>query len=395
MPTRTWPASVTTRPWRYPPPDGYTMQVITDMHNVVPATAGYTRCESLLHDLAFLPASETNVMARIITGDAIHNMNSGDFTPQKTVALSVFSQLTASDSAPLVYTVGNHEVHFDSGATVASAFGLPSLNYTVDVGPFRYVCYGPANDAEAGGIGVENPWVVPSGTITWIINAIETAPADKRVILVTHCPVSEQYLDDLQDYYLTPKTTFTSILADHSNIIAVFSGHRHHFFQDTETIKVVDFTNHSVALINGGCCGGDLPPSNLQTGHPVQAQKTNGSVFATYYPPNSTGGHRWEARWRDHSIGMWGTPSTGTTYMETLSMNTPVWNFGASWSSTATMTASLKTTARITSTATASSSMTLAQSGNAALQFDWATDSSMVIAPPARTAVRTFGYISV
>ena len=81
----------------------------------------------------------------------------------------------------------------------------------------------------------------PSGTITWIINAIETAPADKRVILVTHCPVSEQYLDDLQDYYLTPKTTFTSILADHSNIIAVFSGHRHHFFQDTETIKVVDF----------------------------------------------------------------------------------------------------------------------------------------------------------
>lgn len=312
----------TTRVWQAPT-GGTTVHLVGDLHNEVPEVAGHTRTEAIRHDMAKLPPSVTAVAARVQVGDAIHNGSAGQADSQVTVAKDLFARLAAADAAPLVYAVGNHETNWGgSGDTMAAELGgRPARNYVADAGPLRFVVYSPADNAETGvpWDGPPSDWRIPADVLSWLDGQL--AGTDRPVVLVTHCPPYEQYADDTTGYFLTPVDEITAMVARHRTVVGWLSGHRHRWYHDPNLFKGVRFGDHTVALIQAGSCGGTIDPDIRPTGHPVDSVRTNGSVFCTYFGPDDPGGHRWELRVRDHSIGCWGTPSTGFRYLWTIPLD--------------------------------------------------------------------------
>lgn len=305
-----------------PPAGGATVHLIGDLHVQFPPDAGVTRCEALRHDMVRLPASVTGLVARVQVGDAFHN-ESSTMPLQLPLARQLFDELTRHDGAPLIYAVGNHETLWGgSGDLVAARLGgRPARNYVADAGPLRFVVYSPADNAETGVPWDAPPsdWRIPDDVLAWLDT--ELGATDRPVVVVSHCPPYQQYADDTTGYFLTPVAEITDIVARHAGVVAWMSGHRHRWYQDPNLFKGVRFGDHTVALIQAGSCGGTIDPDVRPVGHPVDAVRTNGSVFCTYFGPDDPGGHRWECRVRDHSIGCWGTTTTGFRYLWTIPLD--------------------------------------------------------------------------
>jgi hypothetical protein len=314
-----------TREWKYPPIDGFTVHHITDTHIEEPGRAT-PRVEAIRKDMANLPQSLTHNQVTVHTGDLYHNMYASNSTLLDwPVAEQFLADVQSHDPSPLVYSVGNHELwtHQD-GDAVAQHFGMPGRNYTVSYGPIKFIVYAAKNDAEDGngdGGGEVGDWTVPDAVLDWIEDEIDSTPDGMVAALVSHCGPKEQF-GYLEAFSLEPAARISSILSDHPKLVAWFTGHLHHWYDDPNDFKVLDFTTHSVALIHGGACGGALPASQRQDSHPVEAVRNNGSVYATYFGPES-GSHRWEIRIRDHDTQTWGTQSTGYQYLFTLPLMTP------------------------------------------------------------------------
>lgn len=317
--TRASRGTGTTRVWR-PPVGGTTVHLVGDLHNEVPSVAGHTRTEAVRHDMLRLPAAVTGVSVRVQIGDAIHSGLAGQADSQIPIAQNLFGVFAAADSAPLVYAVGNHETNWGgSGDQMALTLGgRPERNYVTDVGPLRFVVYSPADNAETGvpWDGPPTNWVVPADVLAWLDEQL--GATTRPVVLVSHCPPYEAYADDTVGYFLTPVDAITALVARHGNVVAWMSGHRHRWYHDPNLFKAVRYGDHTVALIQAGTCGGTIDPDVRPVGHPVDAVRTNGSVFCTYFGADDPGGHRWECRVRDHSIGCWGTLSTNYRYLWTI-----------------------------------------------------------------------------
>lgn len=311
---------MSTREWEAPPPDGYTLHVLSDTHIEDPSVAGHYRVESIRRDLVNLPSGITHAIARVHCGDMFHNQDVGNYAAQIPLADTFKSQLTA-DGLPFIYAVGNHELNYShTGDEVAQHFGFSGRNYTMTVGPFKFVVYAAADGTESG-FGYDGTagldWVIPTNTLDWIDT--EMGNTSKKVIFVSHCSLNAQFGDSLTGFYLKPEAAIDSIIASHPNVIAHFNGHRHHWYQDDLALHTHTFGSNTVALMQASSCGGSLPTSQSDAiDHPVDKLRPNGSMYATYFPDTDPGSERWEVRWRDHSIGQWGTPSTGAVYKKTL-----------------------------------------------------------------------------
>jgi hypothetical protein len=314
---------VTTRPWRAPT-TGTTVHLVGDLHNEVPAAAGRTRTESLRHDLPTLRAILPPLEARVQVGDVYHNYPTANSGPEVPWARGVLD-LLADDGVPLVTTVGNHELNFGGdGDAIARRYDAPGRNHVVDTATMRFVVYGAADCSESGfapgGDKTGADWVVPADVLAWMDQQI--GATTRPVVLVSHCPPWEQYADDAHGFYLTPAADITALVAAHSNVTAWMSGHRHHWYQDAANLfHAASYGGRQVALIQAGCCGGTLDPDQRPAGHPVQTLRPNGSVLCTYFGPGDAGGHRWECRVRDHSIGCWGTNTTGYQHLWTIPLD--------------------------------------------------------------------------
>jgi hypothetical protein len=314
-----------TREWKYPPADGFTVHHVTDTHLEEPGR-NTMRAEAIRKDMANLPQSLTHNQVWVHSGDLYHNMYATNSTALDwPVADQWIADIQAHDPSPLVYAVGNHELwtHQD-GDVVAQHFGMPARNYVVDHGPLRFIVYAANDDAEDGngdGGGTVGDWVIPDSVLDWIEESIDSTPEGMSAVLVSHCGPKEQF-GYLQSFSLEPAARVSAILSDHPKLVAWFTGHLHHWYDDPNCFKVLDFADHSVALIHGGACGGALPASQEQDAHPVEKSRINGSVFATYFGPES-GAHRWEIRIRDHDTQTWGTQATGYQHLFVLPLLDP------------------------------------------------------------------------
>ena len=308
-----------TRPWRCPPADGYTVHVITDTHIEDPGRKT-NRVEAIRTDMrSLLPATLTNNKVTTLSGDLYHNMYSDDaYVRQRPASKAFLDDLAASDGTPQLYAVGNHELWGDDGDGdhVAAYFGYPQRTYSQDHGPLRFIVYSPKNNAEIGqgdpGTGAHGDWTIPAATLDWIEDQIDSTPEGMHAVMVSHCPPLDQF-GYLEGFSLEPRDRVSAIMAK-PKLVAWFTGHLHHWPSDPDCFKVVSGT----ALIHGLSCGGTLPKSQLQPDHPVESVRVNASVFATYFPPGSAGGHRWECRVRDHDTRTWGTQATGYQHLWTL-----------------------------------------------------------------------------
>jgi len=307
-----------TRPWRYPPEEGFTVHVITDTHVEQPSR-NTNRVEAIRTDMRRLPASITHNQVTVHCGDLYHNMYSTDaYAQQRPVARQFLADL---DGTPLVYAVGNHELwNHRSGDETAQYFGFPGRNYTASYGPLKFIVYAAEANAEDGsgdGGGSEGDWVIPDEVLAWIEAEIDSTPDDMSAALVSHCPPYEQF-GYLKSFSLEPRDRVSAILAK-PRLVAWFTGHLHHWPSDPRCFQVTSGT----ALIHGLSCGGTLPNSQRQPNHPVEEARTNASVYATYFPPGSPGGHRWECRVRDHDTRTWGTQATAYQHLWTLRLADP------------------------------------------------------------------------
>lgn len=385
-----------TREWKYPPADGFTVHHVTDSHLEEPGR-NTMRAEALRRDMANLPQRLTHNQVFIHSGDMYHNMYATNSTAlDQPVADQWIADIQVHDPSPLVYAVGNHELwtHQD-GDVVAQHFGMPGRNYTVEYGPIKFIVYAANDNAEDGngdGGGTTGDWVIPDDVLDWIEAEIDSAP--NVAALVSHCGPKEQF-GYLESFSLEPAARVSSIMSDHPKLVAWFTGHLHHWYDDPNDFKVLNFADHSVALIHGGACGGTLPDSQRQDAHPVEPIRINGSVYATYFGTDDPGGHRWEIRIRDHDTQTWGTQATGYQHLFVLPLLDPgeAGELGAS----ATSGMSLDATTTIVATAALNGDAALHIDGQSEVsgEFNLAGDSSIRIHVPAYFTVITSYSIPV
>lgn len=362
-----------TRPWKAPPADGFTVHVVTDTH-IEHAAQHTNRVEALRGDLANLHAGITHNQLTVHVGDLFHNLyDPNSYTLQRPLGAQLLSDLTAADGAPVLYAVGNHELWGQPNSDLtAQYYGFPGRNYTQIHGPLKFIVYAALNETESG-VHAGTPadsWVVPDDVLDWIEDEIDSTPDGLRAVLVSHCPPGEQF-EYSKGYTLEPLSRISQILADHPLLVAWFTGHRHRWFDDSRTFMRVDYPDHSVALIEGGCCGGTLPTTQAE--HPVESARVNASTYATYFPPGSAGGHRWECRVRDHDTRTWGTIRPGySQYLEVLALPEPQGSFSMA----------------------ATSGMSFAGGTREVLgEFTWSATSSYLQVLDRSTMIRSFGLI--
>lgn len=387
-----------TREWKYPPADGFTVHHVTDTH-LEDDSRNTVRAEAFRKDMANLPQSLTHNQVFIHSGDMYHNMYEASSSPEQSFADRWIADVQAHDPSPLVYAVGNHELWLHSdGDAVAQHFGLPGRNYVADHGPLRFIVYAAKNDAEDGfqdGGGPQaGDWVVPDAVLDWIEESIDSTPEGMSAVLVSHCPPKEQF-GYIEGFSLEPATRIHSIMSDHPKLVAWFTGHLHRWYDDPNVFKVLNFPDHSVALIEGGCCGGTLPDSQRQDTHPVEPIRINGSVYATYFGTDDPGGHRWEIRIRDHDTQTWGTQATGYQHLFVLPLLDP--GEAGELGATATSGMSLDATTTIVAAADLNGDSALHIDGQSEAfgEFNLAGDSSIRIHMPAYFTVITSYSIPV
>lgn len=204
--------------------------------------------------------------------------------------------------------IGNHDIltgtSSRTGTQAAAAFGMPGLNYSVDLGSVVLLFIGP--DTEQ----VDNTTVLDgTTTLTWLGAA--AAATTKDCIVVCHAPLYNTVLGDTSIYNSSTAAGFwavgtygdpnsaalTAVLAAHSNIKGYISGHTHSPLAAPGLMTTVSLGGRNVAHIN--CSSIYYTKKAIYWNDPMI------SPYLIYSPSLRT----FEIRWRDHAKGVWTGPS--------------------------------------------------------------------------------------
>lgn len=259
--------------------------------------------KSDLYTLGIVPA------ARVQIGDATDHGTTSEDTTFKTW----WDGLPAAPVRALV--CGNHDIfptRFSGGnrtaAQWATAYGLSSQNYTVDLGFVRLIIVGqstyPASDA-----GEEMTW--SSSDVTFLDDAL-TAAGSQDCWILSHAPLYNTVLGNGATEYLSTDADFSAqvdadiraVLAAHSNAKAWISGHTHSPLSATGLLTTQTIGSHTMAFINVS--------SIYYTGKTVDA----GDTMSSFYITKVSGAI--EVRVRDHGSGAWTT--VGGNLVTTLTL---------------------------------------------------------------------------
>jgi hypothetical protein len=271
-----------------PPDPARTVHIVGDVH------AGAIHADRLTivqRDLA--KATLPTPIARVQIGDATEYGN----TTQDTTFFAWWRSL----SAPLHVVAGNHDIlpsrHGGgnrSGATWATAYGVSSPNYVVDLPGLRLIAIGqatyPASDA-----GEEMTY---DNTALAYLDA-RLADADRDCWIVCHAPLYNTVLGDSSTMYLSTDPDFSAqvdadilaILASRSRAKAWISGHTHSPLEAADLLCTRSIGGRSVAMINASAI--------YYTGKSIDRHDPLCSLYLTQV----AGGI--EVRCRDHGAGAW------------------------------------------------------------------------------------------
>ena len=131
---------------------------------------------------------------------------------------------------PYYMCLGNHDAYKISGISkedyvkIVNKYGKSrkynTFNYTF---PITQEIIGVVVDASFP-VAPNSHGVITKKTMAWIDKTLEEN-SDKKVLIFQHFPIKEPY--DKKTHNIVNKTAYEEMLAKHSNILAVFSGHYH------------------------------------------------------------------------------------------------------------------------------------------------------------------------
>lgn len=132
------------------------------------------------------------------------------------------------------YTLGNHEVRWDTTAKEVAHAHIGGQSYSFEVGGLHVIGFDPTQV-------LEEPGHYGEAGLAWLREDISAAGQHTPIVLFQHYPVGESF------YYFDDQDTLISLLAEH-NVRAVFAGHVH-----KEVVSSFNgFTQATLAAIKNG-----------------------------------------------------------------------------------------------------------------------------------------------
>lgn len=211
-------------------------------------------------------------------------------------------------NAPWYAALGNHDILTGTSSrdapAAAAAFGLPAMNYTVDLGTVVLVFISPTTEQANN-----TTCVYDATTLAWLTTTL--AGISKDVILIVHAPLYNTVLGDSSTYNTSTATGFwaagayldadssalTTIIAANANVKGYICGHTHSPLLATALTTTVTLGGRQVAHIN--CSALYYQKKSVYWNDPLI------SPYLLYSPSANT----FEVRWRDHGKGIWTGPN--------------------------------------------------------------------------------------
>lgn len=281
--TRAWPV----------PTSPNTLLFVGDIHW---GGINVARAARVSQDMAAL--NNPTVAAIVAIGDSTHNG-----TSEEDAATAAFLATFGDED---VYTAcGNHDIwgNARTPAQWAAAWGVPSKNYTVDLGFAMLIFVGPDQLT-----GDNTTIILTQATLDWL-DAQLAAAGSKRCIVVCHAPLYGTVLGDSTSYtsmdgpfHVQAPTAggqsaaIYAVLAAHTNAVAWISGHTHSPPTSPRLVCGVDLGEHTLAAIN--CSALYYVGKSAELTDPLYSQ------WVTLLDD------RIEVRYRNHAAAQWVSPNS-------------------------------------------------------------------------------------
>lgn len=255
-------SGMSTRKWVWPHrQQGTTIAVLADTQ--IQRRAWQTSLlAKVVPDLDALTAEYADVC--VLAGDIVHWGTGADtaaFTAQETQAQQWVAGRKNAAAVPWVIAAGNHDLAgftapyaSRTGDQWAQAWGLPSRNTIVQVGPLTIIGFTPAEwdfsrVSNGSQVYAYGPQRVTAEEIIWLEAAISGAPGD--VWVVSHSPLNEHYAGNYEG------TALSELVGRSPKLKGWISGHRHpNMTKDSAVAQVVTVGTRSLVCVNVPACGG-------------------------------------------------------------------------------------------------------------------------------------------
>lgn len=272
-----------TREWPLPV-GGVTVHFIGDLHMMATDTNGRRA------------KARTDMTGSPLLPPVVAHVQIGDFTDTyvpayDTAALAWLAGLT---NAPRYVMVGNHDMYGRTGDQAATAYGMASKNYVVNLGAITLVVVGPSAD-QADHCTI----LLDAATLAWLDATLTATPGPCAI--ACHAPLDATVVANATDpdaigstnpeWHAEPKTEIEAMLAAHSNVVAWIGGHTHTHPRNTGAVIARTFGGHTVACITTSAL--------YYTGTTVEPDDPLMSCYVTFYPS------RVDVRYRDHGGATW------------------------------------------------------------------------------------------
>lgn len=274
-----------TRSWQGPPAEGVTLHLVGDVHFGLVGTQTTNKLARVGRDIR--DGVIGRVDAHIQTGDLVD----GDIpAAEDSEALQWIADYLGD--APVHLTLGNHDIwnNFRDATAWAQAYGLPSQNYTADVGDIRLVVLGPETFMSSP---IEE-MVLPGDTLRWIDAQLSATSRD--CYLFCHWPLWEHFADQPTGFTAWPHDTLAGILADHRNARAWIAGHNHVAISHEELVTTRRVGGRPGFLCVNTSTAGAFSPGTGPTGN------LNDRLHSLYLTVLED---QIQVRFRDHGQAAW------------------------------------------------------------------------------------------
>lgn len=276
--SRSWPIP-------QPPADGILVHQVSDTH------FGY---RSWSHAEGDHMTDDLTRVGLIPPVDAF--IHTGDITDTATATEDAYAIPwlgTAAKGAPSLWAMGNHDVRTRVPATRAgweTAYGR-SANTYLDVKGTRFVTFAPDQNSDPP---ATPGWYPSATTWAWLDTVISAAPGP--VVICTHMPPWEiGGATTVVSDTVQPQARYDHLMADHTNIVGILSGHMHWEISDPLAAQFVTMGGRPLPILMDVS---SMLSINDQS-RDMSGQYQSYSAYVTLRPD------RWEVRYRAHGTHAW------------------------------------------------------------------------------------------
>jgi hypothetical protein len=173
------------------------------------------------------PADAVFELGDLVNGAFVMGAPLGD-TSRIAAILSSVVDAMARFGGPEYFVLGNHDVYDLSKAEFLAAVGIPSTNWSFDLGGYHMVGldeeYNKAGQPYGHSFWVV-PGTVPPNELAWLHG--DLAATTLPTVVFVHQPLDVEFETEAGGPSVTNRVEIQAVLAESGRVIAVFQGHSH------------------------------------------------------------------------------------------------------------------------------------------------------------------------